>query len=263
MGHEHSKLLAAQRLHMHRSIKPDPHHLCYATRIVAVRLVDLCLQHGPHVSCLDTNHWQARFGENAVKPLRQRSSFQPNSLEAIDGVRQNLQQSFRFTCHPRFPHDLARIIHNADARFLDRDIQSSKIVHAALLLRCLRPHMRTSFHHQPEAQRPNFPLSTSWQADYPIFRAKRTSGRHRPSGFFFSPGAVPSTLTNFWSVFNKERVWLSYTTNNQQISRQSLGHVRLFSSTALTARHDRSADQASIPCFAISRSALSFQTSIC
>ena len=28
--------------------------------------------------------------------------------------------------------------------------------------------MRTSFHHQPEAQHPNFPLSASWQADYPI-----------------------------------------------------------------------------------------------
>jgi hypothetical protein len=35
--------------------------------------------------------------------------------------------------------------------------------------------MRTSFHHQPEAQHPNFQLSTSWQADYPIFRRK--SGR--------------------------------------------------------------------------------------
>jgi hypothetical protein len=31
--------------------------------------------------------------------------------------------------------------------------------------------MRTSFHHQPEAQHPNFPLSTSRQADYPIFGA--------------------------------------------------------------------------------------------
>jgi hypothetical protein len=31
--------------------------------------------------------------------------------------------------------------------------------------------MRTSFHHQPEAQHPNFPLSASWQADYPIFSA--------------------------------------------------------------------------------------------
>jgi hypothetical protein len=31
--------------------------------------------------------------------------------------------------------------------------------------------MRTSFH-QPEAQHPNFPLSTSWQADYPILETK-------------------------------------------------------------------------------------------
>jgi len=98
--------------HVHRSIKPHSHHLCYAARIVAVCLVDLRLQHGAHVSRLNTDHWQAHFGENAVKPLRQRSSFQPNSLEAIDGGRHHLQEGF-----PRFPHDLARIIHNADARF--------------------------------------------------------------------------------------------------------------------------------------------------
>ena len=39
--------------------------------------------------------------------------------------------------------------------------------------------MRTSFHHQPEAQHPIFQLSTSWQADYPIFRgnlARKTKG---------------------------------------------------------------------------------------
>src|SRR5215510_10282882 len=39
---------------------------------------------------------------------------------------------------------------------------------------CLRPQMRTSFHHQPEAQHPNFQLSTSWQADYPIFGSSAT-----------------------------------------------------------------------------------------
>src|SRR6266481_8995794 len=121
---------------MHRSIKSYSHHLCYAARVIAVGLVDLRLQHGPHVSRLNTNHWQARFGENAVKPLRQGSGFQPNSLEAIDG--EHLQESFRFTRHPRFPHDLARIIHDADPRFLDRHIESSKIVHAALLLLMLQ-----------------------------------------------------------------------------------------------------------------------------
>jgi hypothetical protein len=47
--------------------------------------------------------------------------------------------------------------------------------------------MRTSFHHQPEAQHPNFQLSTSWQADYPIFRGH--SG-HQPSELSARPPAL-------------------------------------------------------------------------
>jgi hypothetical protein len=39
--------------------------------------------------------------------------------------------------------------------------------------------MRTSFHHQPEAQHPIFQLSTSWQADYPIFRDEADMRRSR------------------------------------------------------------------------------------
>jgi hypothetical protein len=50
------------------------------------------------------------------------------------GVRQRLHQNFRFTRHLHLSNDLARIIHNAEARLLDRHIESSKIVHAALLL---------------------------------------------------------------------------------------------------------------------------------
>src|SRR2546428_9203892 len=96
-------------------------------------------------------HRQARFGENAVKPLRQRPSFQSNSLEAIDG--EHLQESFRFTRHPRFPHDLARIIHDADPRFLDRHIESSKIVHAALLLLMLEAASANSWQTPPSRPR--------------------------------------------------------------------------------------------------------------
>ena len=47
------------------------------------------------------------------------------------------------------------VIHNAQARQLDRYVQSSKMLHAALLLLMLEalPTV-TSFHHQPEAQHP-------------------------------------------------------------------------------------------------------------
>src|SRR5438477_11801530 len=58
----------------------------------------------------------------------------PAPLEAVDGVPQNLQQSFWLACYLHFPHDSARVIHNADAGLFDRYVQSSKMVHAALLL---------------------------------------------------------------------------------------------------------------------------------
>jgi hypothetical protein len=38
MGQQDPQFLAAQRLHMDGTIKPYPHHLRYAARIVAVRL---------------------------------------------------------------------------------------------------------------------------------------------------------------------------------------------------------------------------------
>src|SRR6516225_5050614 len=63
-----------------------------------------------------------------------RSSFQSNPLEAISRVPQYRQQSLRFARDPHFSLDPARVIHNADARVLDRNVQSRKIIHAALLL---------------------------------------------------------------------------------------------------------------------------------
>jgi hypothetical protein len=60
---------------MHRTIKPRPHHLRDAARIVAVRFVDLRLQRRSHVPSLNTDHRQARFGQSAEQPLRQRSGF--------------------------------------------------------------------------------------------------------------------------------------------------------------------------------------------
>src|SRR5437588_4933064 len=70
VGQQHPQFLTAERLHMHRAIKPDPHHLRYAAGVVAVSFVDLCLQHRPHVPCLNTDHRQACFGEGTEQPLR-------------------------------------------------------------------------------------------------------------------------------------------------------------------------------------------------
>src|ERR1019366_5129912 len=119
---------------MHRTVKPRPYHLCDAASIVAVGLVDLRLQHRLHVPGFDTDHRYPCFGERAEQPLRQRPGFQSDPLETVNGVPQNLQQSFWLPRNLHFPHDPARVIHNADAGLLDRYVQSSKMLHAALLL---------------------------------------------------------------------------------------------------------------------------------
>src|SRR5262249_21652817 len=79
---------------------------------------------------------------------------------------------------------------------------------------CLRPQMRTSFHHQPEAQQPSFQLSTSWRADYPIFRreAKVDRGRiqtkrpcaeiHLAQGRFSWSRACPASIRLYVGVLN-------------------------------------------------------------
>src|SRR4029077_8186886 len=159
---------------MHWAVKPHPHHLRDATGIVAVSLVDLRLQHRPHVPRLDTDHRQASFCKRAKQPLRQRTSFQSNALEVVSGSVQHRQECLRFTCCLHFPNGLARIIHNANARRLDRNVQSSKIVHAALLLLMLGARTTvTPFHHQPEAQHPKiFQLSTSRWPITPSFGVK-------------------------------------------------------------------------------------------
>src|SRR5271154_1404802 len=55
-------------------------------------------------------------------------------LEVVGGVLQHRQQRFGFARNLHFPNDFARVIHNADPGRLDRYVQSSKMVHAALLL---------------------------------------------------------------------------------------------------------------------------------
>src|SRR3954469_13115793 len=163
---------------MHRTIKPRTHHLRYAARIVAVRLVDLRLQHRLHVPRLNADHRQSCFGESAKQPLRQRSSFQPNSLEVVGGVLQHRQQRFRVARHLYFPNDLACVIHNGDDRLLDRNVQSSKMVHAALLLLMLEAvHTDLVFTISLKRSTQNLQLSTSCRPITPSLGEPEMSGR--------------------------------------------------------------------------------------
>jgi len=119
----------------------------------------------------------ATSGESKM-PLRQWPSFQPYPFKAAREVHQNLQQSFRFARYLHFPNDLARVIHNADARVLDRNIQSRKMVYAALLLLMLEAaNADLVFTISLKRSTPNLQLSTNSPADYPIFGSLATKLR--------------------------------------------------------------------------------------
>ena len=69
---------------MHRTVKPRPHHLGDAARIVAVRLVDLSLQHRLHVPRLNADRRQARLGESAISLKRRTQILQLSTSSPAD-----------------------------------------------------------------------------------------------------------------------------------------------------------------------------------
>src|SRR5215475_13121113 len=66
--------------------------------------------------------------------------------------------------------------------------------------------MRTSFHHQPEAQHPIFQLSTSWQADYPIFRGKSRYQWGEPAPKRRTHARLTSTATEYSGLSYRARL---------------------------------------------------------
>src|SRR6516162_8890484 len=162
---------------MHRTVKSHPHHLRHTAGVIAVSLVDLCLQHRSHVPRLNADHRQVCFTKCPEQPLRQRFSLQSYPLKMVGRSPQHPKQSIGLARNLNLSNDFTRAIHNADARVLDRYVQSSKIVHAALLLLMLGARTTvTPFHHQPEAQHPKFfQLSTSRRPITPSVGTKRTS----------------------------------------------------------------------------------------
>ena len=61
------------------------------------------------------------FTKRAEQPLRQRPRFQSDPLKAVGRIPHYLQQRIRLARNLSLPNDLARAIHNADARVLDRN----------------------------------------------------------------------------------------------------------------------------------------------
>src|SRR6478672_3623644 len=126
MGQQHSQLLAAAYARPARII-------CAMPRASLRSVLLICAF---STACMCRVSTQTTGNSASARALNSHcdSGFQPNPFEAVGWVLQHRQQSLGLARNLHFPNDLARFIHNADAGLLDRHVQSSKMVHAALLL---------------------------------------------------------------------------------------------------------------------------------
>jgi hypothetical protein len=107
---------------MHRTVKPHPHHLRNtACAIPRASLRSVLLIRAFNAARMCRVSTQTTGKPASASPLKSHC----DRLEARSP--------------PHFLHDSASVIQHADARLLDRYVQSSKMVHAALLLLILRP----------------------------------------------------------------------------------------------------------------------------
>jgi hypothetical protein len=103
---------------MHRAIKA-PHHLGHAARIVASVLL-ICACNTARMCRVSTQITGKPTSARALKSHCERGPASgPIRLRRWIAF-QNLQQGCRQDRYLHFPHDLARVFHNADAGLLDR-----------------------------------------------------------------------------------------------------------------------------------------------
>ncbi|MNE65909.1 hypothetical protein D3C80_1614310 [compost metagenome] len=119
---------------MDRSEEIDTHHLRDATSVVSVGLVNLCLQERLRVPCLDADRRQPGFSEATEQPLRQRPGLKPNPYEIPRSIGQNLGKVVRMADNLHLAANLTRFVYNAYGGLFDRNVQSGKMLHAALPL---------------------------------------------------------------------------------------------------------------------------------
>ena len=169
-------LRAAQRLHMHRTIEPRPHHLRDAARIVAV---------GSCRSAPSTPPACAASQRKSPAGLLRREALNSHcdSGPASSPIRSEAAAEFASTANRayqvglklcRFPND-SRPYHPQCRRWspLTENVQSSKVVHAALLLLdALAPGTVTTGVRPARISRsaaPNLQLSTRTPARSPRY----------------------------------------------------------------------------------------------
>jgi len=110
-----------------------------------------------HVVLFARNTWQTLASPLPPRALKSRcdsAHFHANSLGGVRGIHEQFCSRASGSIATSLPHYPASLLHDADARLLDRNVQSTKGSMLRSPFRMLEAARRTSFHYQPEASAP-------------------------------------------------------------------------------------------------------------
>ena len=107
------------------------HDACDASRIVAVVLVDLHLQHRFCMASIDTDYRQVKPRELGPKPSCRRSSLKPNPNRTRRFRPHEPSNRFRDRIDDALSDNRSLLVHYADRRLLQRHVKSNIAFHCA------------------------------------------------------------------------------------------------------------------------------------
>ena len=127
-GDQGAQALRRHRLHPHRAEGVRAHHRRDAAGVVLVVLVpEARLQRRGGMAGIDADRRPAPPHQPSLQPSRRRSDLQPDPLERVAHLIQELRDDFRVRPDLRLLHDLAVTVDGADGRLPQRHIQTAKV----------------------------------------------------------------------------------------------------------------------------------------
>jgi hypothetical protein len=147
-----SDLMAGHALDLDLLIPAALHDPGQPDGIVAVILIDLHRQRRLGVTGIDANHRQAQLPKLVPQPGRGRARLETNALGLWSFGFDKFRDRLRLRDHRAFAQNLAAVVHHADRRLFERDVQANILFHSCspvLSLHAIGPRRSSRYYGEP------------------------------------------------------------------------------------------------------------------
>jgi hypothetical protein len=120
------------RLHVHRTVVADTHHLGDAARVVPVGLHRSGGQEALRVAGLNADRLESGGHQVTVQPFRQRAGLQADHVYFVPPRPKLLNEWTRFAVYLALPDELTMEVQHTNCNLLQGDVEANGFAHDAL-----------------------------------------------------------------------------------------------------------------------------------